>query len=156
VLSKSELPPGVREDLKQSGSNMLEREGGNGELFRLLRPHGFVADYGAQYYGPGNRIAYVESIAFLFTGTKGASAALAAMHGAFRHLGQGVKDVAPPRLGDESWGVSGVFFPKAPPGYFYAWRVRNLILSFTMSGAKALVTVATARAYAAKLNKHAR
>ena len=155
MLTKAELPSGVRINAKQSGVNLLEKEGGNAQLFQILRPLGFVADYGAQYYGRPSRVAYVESIAFLFKTATGASKALVAMHQALRQLGQGVKDVSPPRLGEESWGVSGVFFPKAPPGYFYVWRLRNLILQFTMSGAKTVVTAPSARAYAAKLNQHA-
>jgi len=156
VLVKSEAPAGTQLNPKNVGVGFLEREGGNAEFFSLLRPHGFVADSGAEFYGSAKRVAYAESLAFLFRDAKGASAGLAALHGVFRQLGTGIKDVAAPGLGSESWGVSGVFSPKSPPGYFYMWRADNVVLAFTMSGPSAVVTERAARSYAQKLQAHTR
>ena len=151
VLEASDAPAGTQVNPKNAGVRFLEREGGNEEFFALLRPFGFVADAGSEFYGPKDQIAYAESLAFLFNDRDGASKALAALHRAVPQIGQGVKDVAPPKLGEESFGVSGVFGPKSPPGYFYFWRVRNVVLSFTMSGDPAAVTSDSVRSYAEKL-----
>lgn len=151
VLAGSQAPAGTRFNSTNVGVGFLEREGGNESFFVLLRPHGFVADAGSEFYGPKNRVAYAESLAFLFENGGGASKALAAMHEAFPQVGQGVRDVSDPDLGEESWGVSGVFGPKSPPGYFYMWRDRNVIRAFMLSGARSVVTESRARAEAGKL-----
>jgi hypothetical protein len=156
VFAKSEAPPGTRLDQRNVGVGFLEREGGNGPFFALLRPHGFLADAGSEFSGTPQAVAYAESLAFLFKSAKGASTALAALHRTIPQIGRGVKDVSAPNLGEESWGVSGTFSSRSPPGYFYMWRVENVILAFTMSGSRAVVTEHTARNYATKLNAHAR
>jgi hypothetical protein len=156
VFAKGDAPPGTALNPKNVGVGFLEREGGNGDFFRLLRPHGFVADAGSEFYGTPKAIAYAESLAFLFKSARGASSALAALHAAIRQLGSGIKDVAAPKLGSESWGVSGTFAPKSPPGYFYMWREQNVVLALTMSGRPAVVTQSKARSYAAKLDARAR
>jgi hypothetical protein len=156
ILTKQEAPMGTRLDPRNVGIGFLEREGGNGDFFRLLRPHGFVADAGSEFYGSPKGIAYAESLAFLFKSSQGASTALAALHRAIGQLGAGVKDVAPSHLGAESWTVSGTFAPKSPPGYFSMWRVQNVVLAFTMSGRPAVVTERLVRSYAAKLDGHTR
>ena len=155
VFAKSNAPPGTLYNVDNAGLGFLERERGNAELLRLLRPFGFVADAGSEFAGNQTSIAYAESLAFLFKDPKGASKALAAMHGAIAQVGQGVKDVTAPGLGDESWAVSGVFFPKAPPGCFFVWRKLNLVLAFTMSGSPSVVTESSARSYATKLEGRA-
>jgi hypothetical protein len=68
-------------------------------------------------------------------------------------VGQNVREVGGPRLGDEGWAVSGPFAPNAPPGYFFVWRDRNVVRAFTMSGARTAVTLRTAGSYADKLAK---
>jgi len=150
--------PGVQK-IDWSGIGALAKHLGK-VLFldRLLRPFGFVADYGTQFYGTRNKTAYAESIAFLFKDAQGASKALATMHSQIGQLlGQAaaLKDVSARRLGQESWGVSGIFFASAPPGYLYVWRRRNLVLFFTASGAKTVMTEARARSWAAKLDARA-
>jgi hypothetical protein len=156
IFAKREAPAGTKLNPTNVGVGFLEREGGNGDFFTLLRPHGFVADSGSEFYGSAKGVAYAESLAFLFKSAKGASDALAALRVAIGQLGSGVKGVGRPHLGSESWGVRGTFAPKSPPGYFYMWRVENVILAFTMSGPPAVVTERTARSYAAKLGAHAR
>jgi hypothetical protein len=90
-------------------------------------------------------------MAFIFRDRGGASKAFAAIHRAVPQLGQNVEDVAAPGFGDESWGVSGTFAPKSPPGYFYFWRVRNALIAFTMSGSPATVTPERTRSTAERL-----
>jgi hypothetical protein len=154
-LGGSEAPPGTKLNPKSVGTNFLEREGGNEDFFKLLRPFGFVADSGSEFIGSPKQIAYAESLAFLFRDADGASKAVAALHKQFPQLARGAKEVSSPGLGEESWGVSGVFAPKSPPGYFYTWREGDVVLSFTMSGKPTVVTEGQVRAYAAKLDAHA-
>jgi hypothetical protein len=156
ILLKNEAPPGTRLNPRNVGVGFLEREGGNGPFFALLRPHGFLADAGSEFYGTPKAIAYAESLALLFKSATGASSALAALHRTIPQIGRGVKNVAAPDLGQESWGVAGTFAPKSPPGYFYMWRVENVVLAFTMSGGRAVVTERSVRTHAAKLNAHLR
>jgi hypothetical protein len=145
ILSTADAPAGTKPNRKNMGVDFLEREGGNEQFFSLLRPFGFVADAGVEFYGRKTGVFYAESLAFVFKDADGAAKALAAIHRAVPRLGQNVEDIAAPGFGDESWGVSGTFAPKSPPGYFYFWRVRNALIAFTMSGSPATVTAERTR-----------
>ena len=57
IFAKSEAPPGTRFNPRNVGVGFLEREGGNGPFFALLRPHGFVADAGSEFSGSAQGIA---------------------------------------------------------------------------------------------------
>jgi hypothetical protein len=151
VFQRADAPPGMKLNPKSAGPNFLEREQGNAEFLQLLRRFGFVGDAGSEFYGRRASIAYAESLAFLFRDEKGAAKALAAMHRAISGVGQNVRDLTAPDLGDESWGMAGTFDQNAPPGFFFVWRDRNLIRAFTMSGANSAITEATAESYAEKL-----
>ena len=48
--------------------------------------------------------------------------------------------------------MRGVFFPGAPPTYFYAWRVRNAMFAVALAGKPGAVSERDARAIAEKVD----
>jgi hypothetical protein len=97
-------------------------------------------------------VQYAESIAILFHDSAGARKALAVFERRQRSEGRGVTDLSADGLGEEAWALRGVFFPGAPPTFFYAWRRDNLLQVFALAGKPQAVSEADARAYAEKLD----
>ena len=98
------------------------------------------------------RCSNAESIAILFRDSAGARKALAVFERRQRAEGRGVTDLSADGLGEEAWALRGVFFPGAPPTFFYAWRRDNLLQVFALAGKPQAVSEADARAYAEKLD----
>jgi hypothetical protein len=158
VLLPSEAPKGLHYWRRQSGASMLEKEGQeSAEGLRILRSLGFRGDYGSQFV-PRSRSApvqYAESFAVLFRDDTGARRALAIFKRRQRRSGHGARELDAAGLGDEAWALRGVFFPGAPPTFFYAWRRANLMVGFALAGKPGAVTEADARAYAGRLDDRA-
>ncbi len=158
VLGPSEGPKGLVYWRQQSGANMFEKEGEEGASgLRILRRHGFLADYGSQFVARSRAapVQYAESFAIVFRDEDGAGDSLAIFRSRQREHGRDVTVVDSGGLGEESWALRGVFFPGAPPTYFYAWRRDNLMLGFALAGTPEAVRETAARAFAAKMDDRA-
>ncbi len=127
VLKSTESPAGTNYAAQASGAGALEKEQDGAQTVAALKPFGFQADYASMFFGEGH---FAESIAILFDDAEGAGKALASLE---RLFGSDVSSIDTAGLGEESWGLAGVFFPKAPPGVFYGWRRGNVLLLLNVS-----------------------
>lgn len=151
VLTPTEGPEGLVYGRQQSGANALEKEGEESGIdLEKLQEFGFAGDYGSQFFStnPTSGIQFSESLALVFDDEDGAQQALDLLEEGQRKLDEGAEDVSAEGLGDDSWGLRGVFFPKAPPTYFYAWRVGNVVQVFAIAGSPDSVSEDDARASA--------
>ena len=151
VLKPSEGPEGLVYWKEQSGPNMLEKEGKqSAQGLKILRGLGFAGDYGSQFVAPHRSapVQYAESFGIVLGDEEDASKALAIFKDRQRREGQRIEAIAADGLGEESWGMRGVFFPGAPPTYFYAWRVGNAMFALALAGKPDTVSEDDARALA--------
>jgi hypothetical protein len=160
TLPVSQAPTDVRYAPSQSGAGTLERQGLSRTSLETLRDYGFETDFGRQFYGRSARkgVTYTGSVAALFQDAKGADRALEFLEQRLKEEHPQAAEVGSFNIGDESWGLSGPLFTGARPGFtavYYAWRIGNLVQTFSLTGYRAAVRAAAPTATAKRLARRA-
>lgn len=145
VLSADDAPAGTSYVDAVSGFQDLRAFARDAEELERLREDGFVAGHLAVFFPASHagadassplttRSVIVQGITGLFRSSSGAGSALVRFVDDLRdrQIPDAI-DVAPGRLGDQAFGLTGVT-PDGSRVLIFAWRVDNLVLAVSGSG----------------------